>query len=194
MDQSCLPGEAGRVPAPGVRLGGSCPGALCRWLWLAERPASLPSARVGSWRAAGVPIKRSLSEHGVLSTRWVLRGRSGWAQVWGSPWGTRGSGALQTASLRHSSAGGSSKQQPLAREHTAGHLCCGVHEATTPRPGLPLEGLGQEGRAGAAETGFQTQPQRGSPAAVSTPPSPGSRSPAPPRAWLPSPQPVSLRF
>lgn len=66
-----------------------------------------------------------------------------------------GPGALQAATLpppRHSSAGGSSKQQPLAREHTAAHLCCGGNKAATPRPGLPLEGLGQEGRTGAAET------------------------------------------
>lgn len=66
-----------------------------------------------------------------------------------------GPGALQAASLpppRHSSAGGGSKQQPLAREHTAAHLCCGGNKAATPRPGLPLEGLGQEGRTGAAET------------------------------------------
>lgn len=71
----------------------------------------------------------------------------------GKPLGDQG--LLQAASLpppRHSSAGGSSKQQPLAREHTAAHLCCGGNKAATPRPGLPLEGLGQEGRTGAAET------------------------------------------
>lgn len=80
-------------------------------------------------------------------------------------------------------------------------------KAATPRPGLPLEGPGQEGGAGAAETGFQTEFQRGraedpqgSPVEVSAPPTPhgSSEARAPPLTRLPLPHalasaPFSLR-
>lgn len=112
----------------------------------------------------------------------------------GKPLGRR---ALLTGSLlppRHSAEPAPAlKQQLLACEPTASHPCCGGdkgchHPRPPPQPGLPLEGLGQGGGAGAAEMGFPmafpggaaADPQ-GSPAEVSAPPSPevGSAGAAP---------------
>ena len=173
MGQSCLPASPGRE-LPGRReplaaVGGASrvpPEHACRALAGCLRPN----------KAFSLSTRSPVHTLGAPWPEWVGPGV-------GKPLGDPGHCRLRPCGTA-----------PLAREHTAGHLCCGGHEATTPRPGLPLEGLGQAGRAGAAESGFPTQPQRGSPVAVSTPPSPGSRLPAPPRARLPSPQPVSLRF